>query len=296
MGLTDIDYSTSMESYVINGNWCSHGIQLGIQIVFVACFYGAVSGRYVNLPSESGNDFHHIYILTAPITQILVNIWLRVKQESQLIILTRLTDWSRDLGVNTLELNRPKWLYRIWVAISVLYACDIVFARFYFNVNQSFGYYLAMSGYIVLLVRTNYIILCYTAMVNLVIVLLEEQAKQLQWESTITVDRLAQNLSFHDKLFLLCHEQIVEVYGGSLVFLFLYTVLDAICTCYLASLEERFSFVEVLFVLCWIVPIFMSLIIPLTANNLTKQVSEFIGYRFICILAVNLGLSENMKR
>ncbi|TDG42596.1 hypothetical protein AWZ03_010981 [Drosophila navojoa] len=203
--------------------------------------------------------------------EILVNIWLRVKQESQLIILNRLTDWSRDFGVITTELNRPKWLYRIWMGISVLYACDIVFARFYFNVNQSFGYYLAMSGYIVLLVRTNYIIVCYTALVNLIMTLLEKQANQLQSEFTIIVDRLAENLRFHDKLFLLCHEQMVEVYGGSLVLLFLYTVLDAICTCYLASLEERFSFVEVLFVLCWIVPIFMSLIIPLTANNLTKQ-------------------------
>lgn len=273
MGLSDIDYSSDLECYVINGNWRSHGMQLVVQIIFVACFYGAVSGRYVNLPSESGNDFHHIYILLAPITQILVNVWLRVTQDTQLILLERLTNWTRALEVNTLDLTRPKWYFRIWVAISVLYACDIVFARFYFNVNHSFGYYLAMSGYIVLLVRTNYIILCYTSLVYLVMILLQQQAHQLQSEPPITVARLAQSLAIHDKLFLLCHEQIVHVYGGSLGFLFLYTVLDAICTCYLASLEERFSFVEVLFVLCWIVPIFVSLIIPLTVNHLTKQVS-----------------------
>lgn len=272
MGLTDIDYSTTLHAYVLNGNFWSYSIQLLTQLIFMASLLDALARRYLYLQSETGNDFHHIYVIAMPISQLFAYIWLRTHQESHRMLLQMLTQLARRLKVDTLQLTPPRWLCRFWMVFCALYSCDLALGYSFCNAKGAQCILLHLSFY-VHLVRINYITVYYTSLVYLMMVLLQSQAYQLRGETHMNLEKLTRNLGIHDELLLLCHEKIVLVFGGAFVFISLYSFLEAICICYLATVEDYSSVLELLYVFSWMIPIFCYLCMPLVVNNLARQVS-----------------------
>lgn len=288
MGLTDIDYSNIFNYYEIRGNFWSFSIQFLMLIIFMFTLLGTLGEKsifYLDMQSSTGNNFHHILIVSVPIIQLLIYIWLRSQQESQRVLLQSLTHLAGQLNVNTLELSLPRWLFRLWIGIAIFYAGNTVFFyNFYWTKNIHLGFRLSVVAVYLHLMRVNFIITCYTTLVYVAMVLFEAQTEQLnaiEDGARISLMKLANNLCMHDELLLLCCEQIVQLFGGTLVFINLYSVLDATCICYVAALEERFSVLEVIFIFSWLLPLCFYLSMPLIINNLARQVSDTNNFNIV---------------
>lgn len=278
LGLTDIEYNSIDNCYVINGNWWTFGMQvlmLAILIIGTCCTWNANGYLYMDMRSRAGNVFYYLVVLATPILQLLVQVWLRCQQDSQCDLLKMLNDLSSRLNVDTVKLSLPRWLCRLWIAINFYYVgTSICFSKCHYF---TFGYLIAIVGFHVHIIRTNYIITLYTSLVYGTLVLLKEQASQLHIIESgilISMEQLASNLCIHDELLLLCHEQMVEVFGGTFVFIVFYFLLDSTCICYMSTLEELLAGTEVGFLLNWFLPLCLYFSLPLLINNLATQVSD----------------------
>lgn len=292
MGLTDIEYSSFRECYVLNGNWVSYLSQVLIQIMFFADLIEALNRKsiiYIDMESRSGNIYEHLVVLSIPTTQIFVSVWLRFQQNTQQILLEKLNQLASRLHVDTESLPRPRWLFRFWLNSLAYYTCIVlVFTLFVWNPLRYWSYYLAFASFFVLLVRSTYLIIYYTSLVHEVLVMLQTQSDQLQGivdSNEMSLSELSCNLCLYDELLLVCQQEIVEIFSGTFIMIFSFFLLDAISILYIAALKEKFSLLEILRQLIWFVPWMIYQSMPMTVNELRGQVSKRKKnkYRYHCI-------------
>lgn len=277
LGLTDIDYSSLRECYVVNGNWISHFSQMVVQVILTAGLIEALLRKgvlYMDMESRSINLFHNIVVLFIPVTQIIVGIWIRFQQETQRVLLNKLSSLVVRLQVDTERLQYPRLLYRLWLSTSAFYTANIIaFSWLVWNPDRHWTYLLAFASFFVLLIRSNFLIICYTCLVHEVKLLLKVQADQLK-KSPNTTRQLSHNLCLHDELLLLCRQEIAEVFSGAFIMIFMFTLLDATCLLYAAAMTERFSVWDIHKLLVWVAPLVIYLTMPLVVNDLASQVSN----------------------
>lgn len=277
LGLTNIDYSSCLQRYVVHATCCSRNAQLlTLCLIFGALIEPFLATRvdYVGIESSVGKAFYQIVVFASPTTELLLHIWMRLQQHVQQTLLNRLSDLAGRLQVNTTSLSCPRWLYRIWLGISLLYSWNfLIYTIDTWTASSQLRQLPSLICLCMHLVLINYVITCYTALVYVVMSLLQAQADQLRLGVLITLEELTNSLCIHDELLLLCHEEMLQVFGGALIFPFLYFVLDATFICYIATFEDRFSYKEVLMVLCWLTPLFFYMGMPLMINDVVKQVS-----------------------
>lgn len=225
------------------------------------------------MKSRSVNLFHYLVILFIPITQLLVSIWIRLQQETQVILLNKLNKFTDRLQVNTEKLPRPRWLYWLWMITSLYYTCIMIaYSLLVWNLRRNWSYLLAFLSFLVLLVRSNFLITLYTCLVYIVMGLLQVQADLLKITPK-TLAELAKNLCLYDDILLLCHQELVQVFSGAFIIIISFYLLDATCLCYVATIKERCSVLEGLQTLSWLIPLSIYLIMPLVVNDLKRQVS-----------------------
>lgn len=244
---------------------------------------------YMDMRSTSGNIYQHLVVLSIPSTQIFVSVWLRFQQKTQQILLEKLSQLASRLQVDTERFPRPRWLFRLWLASLAYYACMILgFTLFVWNPFRYWSYYLAFASFFVLMVRSTFLITYYTSLVHEVLVLLQTQADQLQsmLDSTkMSLSELSCNLCLYDELLLLCQQEIVQIFGVSLIMILIFYLLDAVSILYMTTLNEKFTLLEILRLLLWFVPLNIYQSMPMTVNELTRQVSKrkTNNYRYHCV-------------
>lgn len=277
LGLNDIVYSNCLQCYVLHATCCSRFAQLLVLcIIICALLEGFLGDRvdYVDMESTVGSAVYQILLLTSPVTELLLHIWLHSQQHLQQNLLNRLMDLALRLQVDIHAFSSLRWLYRIWLGISLIYVYHILqYTIATWEQNNGFQQLLGLICMCMHNIRIKFIITCYTALVYVVMILLQAQAHQLHLRDQIPLLDIASNLCIHDELLLLCHEEMLNVFGVALIFPFLYFVLDATCVCYIATFVDRFSHKEVLLVLSWLMPIFFYMALPLVVNNVANQVS-----------------------
>lgn len=277
LGLTDIDYSSLRQCYVLKGNWISYCSQAVIQIILTAGIIESLLRTgyiYMDMKSRSVNLFHYIVILCIPITQILAGTWIRLQQATQLILLNKLTELAARLKVNTEKLPRPRCLFYFWMGATLYYICIfLVHSLFIWNPDKHLSFLLAFISLFVTLVRSNFIITSYTCLVHTVLVLLQIQADQIKI-NPLKLTELSTSLCFHDDLLSLCHQELVQVFSGAFIMIFTFYVLDATCLVYVATMKDRCSALDNVQTLLWLIPLNIYLTMPLMVNDLKRQVSK----------------------
>lgn len=249
-----------------------------VQFVLIACIAATFmqwSLNYQETDSKTGDNFDHLVILAASFTQLMANAWMRLHQRMQLQLLNRLGHVATSLRVVNLEKIRARWLYYLWLIICFYYALDIVLFVI-FDMNLKLDHLIFLLGFYVRLVCANFIIICYSSLVYLVKHLFRVQAAQLQHQlrsRRICLRDIANNLQLNDELLLLCQDELVNVFGGALILPYLYGTLDAIEVCYLALPMDGFSYMEMLLLLRWMIPICIFLSMPMIINDLADEVS-----------------------
>lgn len=266
---------------MLNGNWVSYLSQVLIKIMLCVDLIEALHRRsiiYMDMRSTSGNIYEYLVVISIPTTQLFVSVWLRFQQKTQQILLEKLSQLACRLQVDIERLQRPRWLFRFWLAILAYYTCIILgFTLFVWNPFRYWSYYLAFASFFVLMVRSTFLITYYTSLVHEVLVLLQTQADQLQGilDSTkMCSSELSCNLYLYDELLLLCQQEIVQIFGVTLILIFVFFLLDAISILYMTTLKEKFSLLESLRLLLWFVPLSIYQSMPMTVNELTRQVSK----------------------
>lgn len=283
LGITDLDYSETLGKYVITPTWKTYIVQL-IALCFI---FGSLREIFVHrvwdfldIESSVGKTFVYLLIIAIPMTELMTNTWLRISQHTQQILYNRLASLTSRLQVDTMAMRRPLWIKSLWIGICLFYLCNILNYmknswHLYSHINHLFSY---LSLYL-LFVRTNYHISCYTFLVYLIRRLL--QAQEDQWKEIVIGNRLTESrlklaagLRAYDELLLLCQEEIVQVFGVALIFPYMFFVLDAGAICFNATFSERFSTLQVILVISWMTPLILYMTMPLTINEVEKQVSE----------------------
>lgn len=280
LGLTDIDYSTLRRCYVLNGNWMSYCSQVFILILLAAGLVEAflrIDNIYLDMKSIMGNIYQRFLVLAIPITQIFVSIWMRFQQQVQLVLLQKLSKLTIRLQLQTENLPRPRLLFRLGLGLWAYYTCLILgFCLFVWNPHGYWSYNLSFACFYVLTIRSSFLIVYYTGLVHEVLVLLQAQADQLQSildSSQICVEDLLGNLCIYDELLLICEQEIVQLFSVALIMIFFFFLLDATSILYLTTLQKSHSVFTILRLLVWTIPLSLKQCMPLTVNNLKRQVS-----------------------
>lgn len=286
LGLNDIDYSKQLQCYIVHFDCCSGLSQLLVLLIVFGSLHGILTGECVynaEMISKPVKAFYYLHLLMPPIIQILLNLCLRFRQQRQQLLLQRMSRLTQRLLLNTESLSCPRWLYRLCLVSCTFYILHLrMFAVIYNNychqVYQVF-YYICFFLHII---RKNFILTCYTSLVNVVSNLLQAQAAQLSRAlPDVHPDKLAFYLQTHDEILLLCHEEIVQVFGIPLLVCFIFLCQNSIFMAYLATLESRFTFFNVLGILSWMTFNIIYMYVPLKINNLAYEVSiEAIVCRF----------------
>lgn len=281
LGLSDIDYTSLQKCYVLNGNWISYCSQVFIQILLTAGLIEALlrtGNIYLDMRSRTGNFYQRVLVLTIPITQMFISFWMRFQQKTQLVFLQKLSQFSDRLQVNTESLQWPRFLFRLWLGICAYYTCVILgFTLFVWNPHGYWSYNLSFASFYVLTIRSNFLMIYYSGLVNMMLVLLQAQADQLQsiLDSTqISMEDLLENLCLYDKLLLICQQDIVRLFSGALIMIFFFSLLDATSILYMTTLQENYSILTMLRLFVWVLPLSISQCMPLTVNDLKRQVSR----------------------
>lgn len=286
LGLNDIVYSQDSKNYIVQANWSSYTSQLLALAIVGLSLYGTLSGQCVDnveMISKPVKAFYLLHLLMAPIIQILLNFYLRMRQQTQQLLLQRLSQLAQRLQLDTQALPRPRWLYRFWLSSCTFYAVHIsIFAVIYWNlcpqIEQIFFYMCFFLNFM----RIFFVITCYTSLVSVVSSLLQAHSAQLILTvSRPSLEELGNSLSLYDQLLLLCHEEVVKVFGAALLLSFLNLGQNSIFVTYLATLENRFSYGEVVAIVSWMSVNILYMYMPLTINNLSVEVSitEYIWYK-----------------
>lgn len=283
LGITDLNYSRSLQRYVINPTWVTYIAQFIPLCIISGCFGEIIFNRrmdYLNIQSSVGYLFVYLLVISIPMSELMANIWLRIVEQTQQNLLNRLAAVTSRLRVDTTSMKRPQWIRRLWIGICLFYLCMLL--NFLLGSSYSRKHIDSLFSYLslyLLFVRTNYVISCYTTLVYLIRALL--RAQENQWKGiwmgnrlTISRTELAISLNIYDELLRLCHEEIVQVFGITLIFPYLFFVLDAGSICFITTFNERFSIQEVILTISWMSPLILYMTMPLTINEVTEQVSE----------------------
>ncbi|XP_033235572.1 uncharacterized protein [Drosophila pseudoobscura] len=282
LGLSNLDYSQHQQRYTLHGTCVSYGLQFVVAVIFVSAFVSALaeSVNYMQTNSLTGNIYDHAVILTVSVTQLLANLWFRAHQQAQVTLLRRLSKVMRLLKVNTLALGQPRWVYRLWVAVCLWYAMMIgSFGSSIWLSGMKLSHILTLLAFALRLLCANFQFTLYSSMVCVLQRLLSVQGELLQVllgdPSGISREALARCLRLHDEILMLSQGEFVQVYGGVLLFLFLYQVMECVLIAYVSTLEGFRSMQELARIVCWISPMLVYLILPLMINDLSNQVSPW---------------------
>ncbi|KAM8714772.1 hypothetical protein ACLKA7_001177 [Drosophila subpalustris] len=292
LGLTDLDFSKSLQRYVKRATWCTFGTHL-LALTLIACklieLFFTMKVDYAGVESRIPQLFIHFINVISAMSELIVNLWLRLTLETQKILLNRLKELSERLQLDTLALGCPRWLFRLWMGIGILQLCLISYYTITtWNSYQQSRHLFGLMGNLLHLVRTNYIITCYISLVYIVRRLLRAQADQLKNNSLTSAEELRDCISIHDQLLLLCQEEMIQVFGVAMIFSYLSILLDATCIVYIATLQERFSYKNVILELTWASSICVYMIMPLIINEIAKQLNSALGLVMVLITALVL--------
>ncbi|SPP85998.1 blast:Gustatory and pheromone receptor 39a%2C isoform B [Drosophila guanche] len=279
LGLTDLDYSETGRGYWLNATWCSYGIQLLVAGTFFSALVAALSEPlyYIETKSSTGNIFDNAVMMTASVTQLLANLWFRSQQQTQVALLQRLSRVKEQLQVDTEALSSPRWMFRLWVATWFFYGYMVGdYAASFWLTTPKLSHALTLLGFCLRIMSANFQFTCYSGMVCVLQRLLSVQAEGLKIllaASPISLEAVGRSLRIHDEILMLCQKELVQVYGGVLLFLFLYQVMQCVLIFYVSTLEGTFYLEVMLTMSGWLSPILLYLILPLMVNDVSNQVS-----------------------
>jgi len=278
LGLTDLHFSKSLQRYERHPTWCTffaHLLVLSLIVCNLIEVFIKKNLDYMGIQSRMDKMFFHLVNVISPLTELMVNLWLRITIETQGALLNRLRDLSIRLQLDTLALSLPHWLFRLYICLCIVHL-SLLSQYCITNWNlYPYQHIFTIVGYLLHLVRTNYFITYYSSLVYIVRRLLRAQADQLKImlrNRQISPKELRDCLGIHDELLLLCQEEMTYVFGVVLIFSYLNFTLNATSVAYVSTLEDRFSRIEVIFVLTWMSPICLYMIMPLMINEVAKEV------------------------
>ncbi|XP_050740872.1 gustatory and pheromone receptor 39a-like [Drosophila biarmipes] len=280
LGLTDLAFSDSLQNYCLHATWTSIATQILVVGLFASSLVAAAvdSLYYMDTNSQTGNAFDRAVILTASVSQLLANLWFRSQQDSQVILLQRLSKLVGRLHCESLVMCSPRWLYCIWLVVSVLYGSMVAHFGMNWIEDMQLSRLLTLLGFVARCILANFQYTCYTSMVLVLQRLLRIQAEQLEGlvsSASISAADLAACLRAHDEILLLGQRELVAVYGGVVLFLLLYQVMQCVLILYVSNLEGFHSVQELVFILIWLAPMVFYLSLPLVANEVLKQCHRF---------------------
>jgi len=278
LGLTDLDFSESLQVYWLHATWTSIVAQILVVGLFVSSLVAAFADSlyYMDTKSQTGNRYDSAVILAASVSQLLANFWFRSQQESQEILLHRLSKLVRRLHCEPLEMSKPRWLYYIWLVVTLLYVSMVAKFGVQWLTNMQLSRVLTLLGFVARCILGNFQFTCYTSMVLVLQRLLQAQVEQLEdlvSNTSISMADLAVCLRAHDEILLLGQRELIAVYGGVLLFLFLYQVMQCVLILYVSDAVGFQTNVDLILILCWMAPMLFYLCLPLVANDVLNQVS-----------------------
>lgn len=285
-GLSDVDVSDSMSALWLRGSWLSYGTQLLVAFVFVSALVAALAESlyYLETGTNTGNIFDNAVIISTSLTQLFANLWFRCHQNSQSKLLQRLSQMKLFGQLDSQTKNLIQRIYRTWLAICLFYILMIgMFATKIWLTSLQFGRAVILLGFFIRCIQANYLFTCYSGMVCVMQGILRIQGEQLQdlvTTESLTMESLAGSLRAHDLILLLVQSELVDVYGGSLLFLFLYQVMQCALIFYITTLEKFHSMRELIHVSGWLAPLIFYIVLPLAVNDVFNQVSEVDGLKW----------------
>ncbi|KRJ98803.1 gustatory and pheromone receptor 39a isoform X2 [Drosophila yakuba] len=273
LGLTNLDFSESLHIYCLHGTWTSAATQILVVGVFMAALVGPLAEciYYMDTKSQTGNTFDNAVILTTSVSQLLANFWMRSQQESQVNLLQRLSQVVGFLEFEPYIVPQIRWFYHIWLLVCLIYGVMVTHFGIHWLKNMQLSRALTLLGFVSRCILANFQFTCYSGMVLVLKKLLQVQFKQLEQlvsTNSISMAEVSGYLRSHDEILLLGQRELIAVYGGVLLFLFIYQVMQCILIFYVSNLEGFHSSNDLVLIFCWLAPMLFYLILPLLVNDI----------------------------
>lgn len=235
--------------------------------------------------TATGNHFERFVLFSALIIQFLQNAWLIWLQASNVRIVRQLEFYRRKY-LTGVQLKLPKYLLWILVIMNLIYSVNFVATSMLEWLSEaSIWFKISTLGFPLRAIISNFVLGTYICLIHVVRHVL--RWNQLQLKSLVCqlqhpkrscsdVLRLRCCLDLHDRLLVLCSDQLSMVYGFNICLCLLFSSLDTTSIIYILTISKTDTspWQDVIMTFIWLSPTLITSTTALISNSVRLQVCK----------------------
>lgn len=286
LGIFCIQYNPKQDRYRVSRSLICYLVHFALQAYLISCMIILVWFWTVCFRTEltaTGNHYERFVLFSALVIQFVQNAWLIWLQGSHVRIVRQL-ELYRSKYLSSTRLLFPQRLLWIIGIMNILYLINFVKnCLMAWLINASGWFTFSTLGFPLRAIISSFILGTYVCLIHIVRHLLasnqqqlEILVQQLKHPKRICSDilRLRNCLDLHDRLLVLCSDQISLVYGFNIWLCLLFCSLDASSILYivLVSGADSTPIQHLVLSIVWLCPTFMTSTTALMSDLAGEQV------------------------
>ncbi|XP_032595306.1 gustatory and pheromone receptor 39a [Drosophila grimshawi] len=288
LGIFCIHFNSRKERFQLRRSLICYVVHALMQLYLLICMVLLVYFWTLCFKREmtaTGNHYERFVLFAALVTQFIQNAWLIWLQYLQMHIVRQL-EFYRKKYLMDIRMVLPKRLLCFIVIVNVLYFCNYLKTCLMdWLVNASTWFTFSTLGFPLRAVISSFIQGYYVCLIHVVRHLLRHNQEQLN----ILVDQLQQPkrscgdilrlrscLDLHDRLLVMCTDEMSLVYGFSIWLCLLFSSLDASSILYIrmVTFTQKPSWDHCIISLLWLSPTLMTAATALMSDTVHVQANK----------------------
>ncbi|TDG42597.1 hypothetical protein AWZ03_010982 [Drosophila navojoa] len=285
LGILCIEYDSRMDRFRLRRSVIFYLIHLVVQIYLISCMVILVCFWTFHFNYEmtaTGNHYERLVLLSAMIIQFVQNAWLFLLQKLQIHVVRQVELYKRKY-LTGLRLKLPQRLFVVLVFSNIIYFSHFLNAcitdwlghiSVLFRIS-TIGFFLRaltssfiQGTYISLIHVIRHLLQCNQAQLTVVVHQLQQPKR-----SCGDVLRLRACLDTHDRLLILCTDEVSIVYGFSIWLCLLFSSLDSTSILYITMVTDtgKSVYENILRSTIWLLPTIMTAATALMSDTVHVQ-------------------------
>lgn len=287
LGIFCIEYDARMDRFRLRRSVILYLIHLVIQMYLIICMVILVCFWTFHFNYEmtvTGNHYERFVLLSAMITQFVQNTWLFLLQKLKIHIVRQVELYKRKY-LTGLRLKLPQRLFLVLVLTNIIYFSHFLNACITDWLGHvSILFRISTIGFFLRAMTSSFIQGTYISLIHVIRHSLKSNQAQLAAlvhqlqqpkRSCGDVLRLRACLDMHDRLLVLCSDEISIVYGFSIWLSMLFSSLDSTSILYITMLTDtgKPMYENILRSIIWLLPTIMTATTALMSDTVHVQVN-----------------------
>lgn len=293
LGIFCIEYDPRRARFRLHRSIVCYAMHVAMQIYLISCMVILVSFWtfcFNSAMTATGNHYERFVLFSAIVIQFVQNAWLLWLQTLQINVVRQVELYKRKYLMGR-RLKLPQRLFLVLVFFNIIYFSNFLnacFTDWLANISALFKF--STIGFLLRALTSSFVQGIYVSLIHVIRHLLKANQAQLTVlvhqlqqpkRSCSAILRLRACLDMHDRLLVLCTDEVSVVYGFSIWLCMLFSSLDASSILYIIMVTDtNNSLWEHIFKsLIWLSPTIMTAATALFSDTVHVQVNSLIFVR-----------------